>query len=212
VTRSGRRLALALVLLASRAVEAQRVYLSPQVGLRLGGSWEDVINQQYDVNEHVSFGGAIGIWTDSTGGVELSYSGQPSSVRVTDTLFAKRDLDLSIHEFAFTGWREFGRRGATLQPVALGSAGVTWLTSDDADESETTFMVAAGGGIRIWSKDRRVALRFDGRVFLSFLPGSTEVQCVLPGGCLFQWNDDVLIQTELAAGVIVALGGRRPEP
>jgi hypothetical protein len=209
VIRSGCWLLLVLAVLAVPAVEAQRVYITPQAGLRLGGSWEDVINQKYDVNEHLSLGGAIGIWTDSTGGIELSYSGQPTSVRVTDTLFAKRDLDLSIHEFAFTGWREFGRRGATLQPVALGSAGVTWLTSDDADESETTFMLAAGGGIRIWTKDRRVGLRFDGRVFFSFLPGSSQVQCVLPGGCLFQWNDDVLIQTELAAGVIVALGGRR---
>jgi hypothetical protein len=209
VIRSGRWLLLVLTLVAVPIAEAQRVYVTPQVGLRLGGSWEDVINQKYDVNEHLSLGGAIGIWTDSTGGIELSYSGQPTSVRVTDTLFAKRDLDLSIHEFAFTGWREFGPRGATVQPVALGSAGVTWLTSDDAGESETTFMLAAGGGIRIWSKDRRVGLRFDGRVFFSFLPGSSQVQCVLPGGCLFQWNDGVLIQTELAAGVIVALGGRR---
>jgi len=210
VSRSGRWLALlAVALIAANAAQAQRVYVTPQVALRLGGSWEDVIGQQYDVNEHLSLGGAIGIWTDSTGGLELSYSGQPTSVRVTDTLFAKRDLDLSIHEFAFTGWREFGRRNATVQPVALGSLGVTWLTSNDADESETTFMLAAGGGIRIWSRDRQVGLRFDGRVFFSFLPGSTNVQCVLPGGCLFQFNDEVLIQTELAAGVMVALGSRR---
>jgi len=209
VTRSGHCLALALALVVARVAEAQRVYITPQAGLRLGGSWEDVIGQQYDVNEHVSFGGAIGFWTDSTGGIELSYSGQPTSVRVTDTLYVKRDLDLSIHEFSFTGWREFGRPGATVRPVALGSAGVTWLTSDDADESETTFMIAGGGGIRIWSKDRRVGLRFDGRVFFSFLPGSTDVRCVLPGGCLFQFDDDVLIQTELAAGVMLALGSRR---
>ncbi|TFG50662.1 MAG: hypothetical protein E4H38_03165, partial [Gemmatimonadales bacterium] len=111
--RSGCWLLLVLAVLAVPAAEAQRVYITPQAGLRLGGSGEDVINQKYDVNEHLSLGGAIGIWTDSTGGIELSYSGQPTSVRVTDTLFAKRDLDLSIHEFAFTGWREFGRRGAT---------------------------------------------------------------------------------------------------
>ena len=209
VPRSASWLPVVIALLTAPTAEAQRVYVSPQAGLRLGGSWEDVLGQQYDVNEHLSLGAAIGIWTDSTGGIELSYTGQPTSVRVTDTLYVKRDLDLSIHEFAFTGWREFGRRGATVQPVALGSAGVTWLTSDDVDESETTFMLAAGGGIRIWSRDRRVGLRFDGRVFFSFLPGSTDVRCVLPGGCLFQFDDDVLIQTELAAGVMVALGGRR---
>jgi len=211
VSRPGIRLLLAIALVTVHAAEAQRVYVSPQVGLRLGGSWEDVLGQQYDVNEHLSLGGAIGIWTDSTGGIELSYAGQPTSVRATDTLLAKRDLDLSIHEFSFTGWREFGRRGATVRPVALGSAGVTWLTSDDAGESETTFMLAAGGGVRIWSRDGRVGLRFDGRVFFSFLPGSSQLQCSLPGACLFAWNDDVLIQTELAAGVIVALGGRKPK-
>ena len=122
---------------------------------------------------------------------------------------AKRDLDLSSHEFACTGWREFGRRNATARPVALGSAGLTWLTSDDADQSETTGVLAAGGGTRIWSRDRRVGLWFDGRVFFSFLPGSSQVQCVLRGSCLDQWNDDVLIQSELAAGVILALGSRR---
>ena len=209
--RSGIRLLLAITFLAAHAAEAQRVYVSPQVGLRLGGSWEDVLGQQYDVTERLSLGGAIGIWTDSTGGIELSYTGEPTSVRVTDTLLARRNLDLSIHEFAFTGWREFGRRGATVRPVALGSAGVTWLTSDDAGESETTFMLAAGGGVRIWSRNRRVGLRFDGRVFFSFLPGSSQLQCSLPGACLFAWNDDVLIQTELAAGVIVVLGGRKPK-
>jgi hypothetical protein len=209
VRRSGIRLFLALSLVAAHAAEAQRVYVSPQVGLRLGGSWEDVLGQQYDVNDHLSLGGAIGIWTDSTGGIELSYTGQPTSVRVTDTLFVKRGLDLSIHEFAFTGWREFGRRGATVRPVALGSAGVTWLTSDDAGESETTFMLAAGGGIRIWTRDRRFGIRVDGRVFFSFLPGSSQLQCSLPGACLFAWNDDVLIQTDLAAGILVALGGRK---
>lgn len=191
---------------------AQRAYLAPQVGMRLGGSWEDVLEQEYDVDEHVSVGVAFGIRTDETGGVEFHYSGQPTSVRVTDTLFARRDFDLDIHDFSLTGWREFGRPGQSLQPVALGFAGVTWLRSDDADDDETTFMIGGGGGIRVWTADRRLGFRLDGRVTFSFLPNSTEVACVLPGGCLFAWNDDVLIQTDLAAGVMLGLGGARKSP
>ena len=188
-------------LLPSRAASAQTVQIAPLGGYRFGGDlFELATNRQVDVDGAPVLGGTINIALGDGLSVEGLISHQDARVAVSEG--ASRPLTnvhVVVDQWLAGGRQEFGNGRA--RPFLSGLLGLTRYGTEG--DNEVRFAVSAAGGVMV-DLDRRLGLRFDGRVFSTFVDGNGRVGACAPGICVIAVDVDVVWQAEFSAGVVVA--------
>ena len=92
----------------------------------------------------------------------------------------------------------------TYTPYLVGTIGAARFSPSGDLDSETRFAATLGGGVK-WFVSKNIALKFEGRGFISIFDSNTDVFCVSSGGatCRFRVSGSVVWQLEANAGVVI---------
>jgi hypothetical protein len=175
-----------------------RFEVTPFVGWQSGGHFDtEESSDDADVNGHASFALSIGMGTNEESQYELFYSRQSTTL---DSNAGLDHADLDVDYLHLSGTAVYDNPHAW-KPYVVGSFGVTRLTLGVPEASDRSrFSLSVGGGLRI-PLQPRIALRFEARVYLTFLDtgfgfcrsGSSGAECAALG-------DSTFVQYALLAG------------
>jgi hypothetical protein len=193
---------LALSLCAPSEGTALSLEVTPSIGYRLGGEFEDeTTGETVDLDEAPSYGLILSLNLDENSQFELLWSHQETSLE-DDALFSGDTiLDLDVDYIHFGG--TYIVDGEVVRPFVVASMGVTHMNPEQGGfDSETRFSAALGGGIRFFFT-RHVGLRLEGRGFATFMDSDSAVFC-RDFACVIHVKGSVLWQFGAQAGLIVA--------
>lgn len=203
------RPALLLLLLlpaALPAMETERRFkaeLTPFVGARFGGSFEDqVTGEKVEVEDgDTSFGVLVNWWHSPVTEWELGFSHQDTSINGAGLNSA---YDLSI-DYLQIGGTYLGD-GETARPYLVATIGAAFLDPDSPDfSSETYFTFSIGGGWKFFP-NRRFGLRAEGRFYGTVVDDDSRIFCGSGpdnAGCIISTKAEVFWQWEMLVGAIV---------
>jgi Outer membrane protein beta-barrel domain len=203
-TRVGRVL-LATLLFAAPAALAADFEITPLVGYRAGGSFIDTVTlETRNIDEDASFGIALDLRRSADTQWEITYSRQDTQIEQL-TGSAAGPLDLRIDYLQLGGTYFYSEEAYPgYEPYVVGGLGITRFTPtraglDNRIEPSLNF----GVGLRV-PVAKRVALRFEGRVYTTFLGTSSAVFCKSDNGdaaCRIRAQGQAFWQVEALAGV-----------
>jgi hypothetical protein len=180
--------------------------ITPFAGLHFGGSFEDnAAGAGLDVDEGAAFGFILGAPDEVDTRYEFYYSFQRTDLSGGGTFGGGPLFDMDIHYFHLGGSYRFLE--GKVRPFVAGGLGAThFAPRGDGPGSKTYFSVSLGGGAFVPVSDS-VALRVEGRGFLTILPESSTIFCVSSGGasCVVDVQGDVFGQFLLTAGIAFSL-------
>ena len=192
------RLVLGSVAILPTMAGAVDFEVAPFVGYRFGGNFEDSITgQSVDAKESVAYGLAFDIEYSPDRMVEVYYSRQSTEFKDTSP-----SVDLDIEYYQIGGVAEYTQD--TYTPYLVGTIGAARFSPSGDLDSETRFAATLGGGVK-WFVSKNIALKFEGRGFISIFDSNTDVFCVSSGGatCRFRVSGSVVWQLEANAGVVI---------
>jgi opacity protein-like surface antigen len=199
-------LMLSPILSPGEAAAGRGVEITPFAGYHIGGNFEDnTTGANLDAKEGGVYGLILDLADTSETQYELFYGYQRTQVAAGGTFGGDTLFDLDIHYLHLGGTYLFP--GEKVRPYIAGGLGATHFSPDgNGMDSKTYFSISLGGGAKIPLSDR-IGLRFEGRGFLTILPGSTSIFCVSSGGAACQVNvqGDVFGQFLLTAGIVFSL-------
>jgi opacity protein-like surface antigen len=174
--------------------------VTPFVGYRMGGDFElEGTRGGADLNDHGSFGIAVGLRIDEISSYELFYSRQESSLENTSPL-APFDLDV---EYLHVGGTLIVSEELPLAPYISGGLGLTRLSPQTGPGSDDTrFSMSLGGGVMLPITER-FGVRLEARGYLTFVDSESAFFCAsgsFGGVCAIRAKSDTFIQYELLAG------------
>jgi Outer membrane protein beta-barrel domain len=172
--------------------------VAPFVGYRFGGNFEDsTTGQSADAKESIAYGLAFDIEYSPDQMIEVYYSRQSTEFKDTSP-----SVDLDIEYYQIGGVAQYTQDNYT--PYVVGTIGAARFSPGGDLDSETRFAATLGGGVK-WFISKNVALKFEGRGFLSIFDSNTDVFCVSSGGatCRFRVSGSVVWQLEASAGVAI---------
>ena len=189
------------VLLLSWPAAAQTVQIAPLGGYRFGGDlFELATNRQVDADGAPVLGGTINVALGDGLSVEGLVSHQAARVAVSEgASHPLTNVHVVVDQWLAGGRQEFGNGRA--RPFLSGLLGLTRYGTEG--DNEIRFAVSAAGGV-IVDLDRRLGVRFDGRVFTTFIDGNARAGACTPGICVIALDVDVVWQAEFSAGLVVA--------
>jgi hypothetical protein len=193
-------LAIALFLCAPVPVLAQAVQISPIEGYRFNGDlFELATNRPVDVDGAPIAGGAVNV--DLGGGLwfEGLFTHQHADITTPSGTFGPAARwRVEVDQALAGGRQEFGTgRARTFLTGLLG-----FTRYGVQGDHEIRFTVGAGGGVLV-PIQRRLGVRFDGRLLTTFVDGDAHVTVCGGGGCLVGLHLDVAWQAEFTAGLVV---------
>ncbi|MCC7258009.1 MAG: hypothetical protein IT486_06525 [Gammaproteobacteria bacterium] len=211
-------LAVALLLLGARtpagAAETgdYRFSVTPVVGYRMGGDFDGEDDEGEDTGEEVSLdddsmvgfilnapfdtldGDAYTEWEIYVARQSVGIDSAPAGV--------DPDLEIDITHYLIGGTYVGG--GDTVRPFLAAGLGAAHLSPDAAGyDSDTVFGFGIGIGAKVFP-ERRVGLRFEGRMLGSVVDSDSAIFCASGpsgSGCAFHASGDVLLQWEVFGGV-----------
>lgn len=176
-----------------------KMQITPFVGIRFGGGLETLSDgTDFDIDPS----GNLGLIFDKRlknpeTTFQFVWSRQATEVDVENQT---EDFDLDIDYFHV---------GATYSPengFVVVTVGGTRFDPEGDFSSETMFSVAAGGGVRKMFNER-LGFLVEGRAWVTFAGGSSNLFCSGGGGgssCLFTFDGDVIVQASVDIGLIIA--------
>jgi hypothetical protein len=190
-----------LVLLLSRPASAQTVQIAPLGGYRFGGDlFELAMNRQVDLDGAPVLGGTINVALGDGLSFEGLISHQDARVAVSEgASHPLTNVHIVVDQWLAGGRQELGTGRA--RPFLSGLLGLTRYGTEG--DNEVRFAVSCAGGV-IVDLDRRLGLRFDGRVFTTFVDANARAGACAPGICLIAVDVSVVWQAEFSAGLVVA--------
>jgi opacity protein-like surface antigen len=193
-----RGLIAAAVVLIATPVAAQRIEVSPLVGLTLSTSLE---NKAPTINSlRVAAGftwGVEGTWLFSPHlGVEGLFTQQPTDMTITSGGVSAELFEMTVTQYLGNVVYQPGPEDSALRLFVFGGLGATVFSADDFD-SETKFAWTVGAGVK-WFPASRLGARFHLRYKPTMLNDSSSGVCDPFGFC-----ESMLHQMELAAGAIL---------
>ena len=210
-SKTYRRIGLAAALLGASAVvcaapsePAPLPYeVTPFAGYRVGGDFERTdTHQTVKVDDHGSLAIAFDVLADNLMQYELFYGRQ--STHLNGAAPSPTGIKVEYLHLGGTVPLEGTRR---LNPYFGGGLGITRLTPDPASGTDSTrFSLSLSLGLRV-PVSRHVALRFEGRGFLTPVPTNSEFFCRSDqsgGLCVVQAHGSVFFQADFFAGVAFA--------
>jgi opacity protein-like surface antigen len=172
--------------------------VAPFVGYRFGGNFEDsTTGQSVDAKESIAYGLAFDIEYSPDQMIEVYYSRQSTEFKDTSP-----SVDLDIEYYQIGGVAQYTQDNYT--PYVVGTIGAARFSPGGDLDSETRFAATLGGGVK-WFINKNVALKFEGRGFVSIFDSNADVFCVSNGGatCRFRVSGSVVWQLEASAGVAI---------
>lgn len=137
-----------------------------------------------DVNDDPAYGGRIGFNFTSLLEIEGEYSRTKSHFVLRQSHVDDQNLgDLRIEYFLGYATFNFGhRRVVPFFTVGAGGANLTPNLPGTISDSEVRFTTAAGGGVKVFLNPH-FGLRFDGKVYETWLGDHSHVLCDSSGFC-----------------------------
>lgn len=195
---------IAFVLTAQDVAAEQtfRFELTPFVGYRVGGSFEDEdTGESVDLDDNASYGLIFNIVEKANTQYEFSWSHQDTSVDLTDSGGNPVKLDLDIDLFQLGGTYLFD--GNFARPYIVATLGAAhYRSKSGVSESDTYFAFSIGGGWKLWPT-RRFGLRLEGKYYGTLVESNSNIFCGSSpnnAGCLIQTSGKILSQWEVMAG------------
>jgi hypothetical protein len=191
-----------LVVVASQPVTAaaQTVEIVPFGGYRFGGDlFEIAANRSLDLDGAPVVGGAVtvdlgeGLW------FEALFTHQEAHVTLPGDGFSQPiDERVVVDQWLAGGRQEF--HAGRARPFLTGLVGFTRYGA--GADHEIRFAVGAGGGVKL-PLQRRLGVRFDSRVFTTFVDVDAHGTACVSGGCLVNLHVNAVWQMEFTADVVV---------
>ena len=180
---------------------AQPVEIAPVGGYRFGGGFfEQVTQQQVDLDGAPVFGIVVNVPLHDGLFVEAFASHQQGSVTVPESMTAPAARwRIDFDHFQVGGLQEFFDRRRT-RPFLTGLLGLTRYAADG--DNEIRFTASAGGGVKLMPVPR-FGLRLDGRLFATFVEVEGRAIACSPGICLVAFNANIVWQAEFTAAMVV---------
>jgi hypothetical protein len=189
------------MILTATFSHARGFQVTPHVGYRFGGDFEDEeTGEEIEFGDDASYGITLNIDYEENTELEFLYSYQETDLRQESFLGGESLFGLDVHYLHIGGTYFWDFEWA--HPFVASTMGVTLLDPHPGGlDSEIGFSLSIGGGVKLYATDR-FGLRLEGRGFGSFFDGGGAVFCG-EGGCRAIIKSDVLLQFEFRAGVIV---------
>jgi opacity protein-like surface antigen len=169
----------ALCAVASAPSRAMDFEITPFAGYRAGGAFHDTsIDENRDIDEAASFGIALNLRKDAETQWELTYSRQDTSIEPLAGATVPGALDLRVDYLQLGGtyfFSESDHQG--FDPYVVGGLGITRFTPERAglnDRIEPSLNVGIGMRVPV---SKRVALRIEGRGYVTILDSSGSIFC-----------------------------------
>jgi opacity protein-like surface antigen len=197
-------LGLFLVTIISAAALADGVEITPAIGYRFGGGFYDYSSRQdIDLEDAESGSITLGFEVNEDYTIEAHWSVQETRFEVRNVLPPMLDDDGIEVEYWHVGVMVRPGKEDSVEPFIVASAGFTRFDPEASGTgSDTRFSISFGGGVRTMFGEH-VGIRLQGRLYLSFVHGSTAAICG-GGGCSFGFHGDGLWQGDVSAGLIFA--------
>ncbi|HKE45723.1 MAG TPA: outer membrane beta-barrel protein [Steroidobacteraceae bacterium] len=185
-------------LLSPALADAVDFEAAPFIGYRFGGNFEDsTTGHSVNAKESIDFGLAFDVEYEPDRMVELFYSHQSTELKDTSP-----KVDLDIEYIQVGGVAEYTQDDYT--PYLVGTIGVARFSPGGDLDEETRFAATLGGGVK-WFINKNIALKFEGRGYISVFNSNTDVFCVSNGGavCQFRVSGSAVWQLEAMMGVAI---------
>jgi hypothetical protein len=173
--------------------------ITPFAGYRFGGrlTLADT-NTRLDARNHMSYGVALDLATDTQTQYELIYSRQSTS------LSAPSPASNTVIEYLHVGGTVDIGESPRFQPYFIGTVGATRFSPDPpAGTDRIYFSASLGGGLRV-PLNSHLALRLEARGFATFFNSRTAVFCrsdQAGGVCLIHGSGSTFFQGDALAGL-----------
>jgi len=181
---------------------AQGVELTPMGGYRFGGDlFEIAAGHRFDIDGAPAVGLALDVPIAEGSQFEALFSHQEATVLAPlDVAGPPVRWRLSVDHWQAGGLQELdvGR----IRPFLTGSLGLTRYAADA--DSEIRFTLGGGGGAKLFPS-RHVGVRFDGRIFATFVDVEGRGLACVQGGCVVVIHANIAWQAEFTAGLVVKL-------
>jgi hypothetical protein len=190
--------------LGAIADERPRFDVTPMVGYRMGGEFEEAdtdtdTGSTLDLDEGTSYGIDVGLYRDATSFYELLYTRQESGIDSPDPAIGS--VDVATEYLHFGGTLLFTDEYWYVPWLSL-TVGATRLKPDGGFDDETEFSASLGGGVRLPFSDR-VAATVGVRGYLTLVDSDTAIFCVGSGdlNCLVRTSGSTFFQGEAFVGL-----------
>jgi hypothetical protein len=185
-------------LLLPAAVNAEDQFrITPFLGYRTGGSFEDAeTGNSVDLDESQSYGLIFGIGEEDT--YELSISVQPTTLTGNSGVSSENLFDVDVINVMVAGKNIVSRETGGF---VSGMIGFTHFDPQESGlSSDTRFAAGVGGGFDYPLSDR-LSFRIEGRGIATFLDSSGGLFCSSSRGCVAYADSSVLFQFEALTGL-----------
>lgn len=204
--------AASLALPAMADADQRRIELTPTIGWRSGGEFNDNLDVDFDfdveVDDSESVGVTLGIALNRSWMLEFLWDEQ-------DSALVDRGLFLSPQRNLFDIGVTYAHVGVSyewspgqLRPFIVGSVGVTEFNPEGVGtRNESRASTSIGGGVKLMFNDH-IGLRFEGRLFSTFLDNDDDFYCYDSGrfnhldDC--STDDDFFFQATARGGLVIA--------
>jgi len=185
--------------------KASRFQLTPFLGYRFGGTFEDRdTGDEYQLNNNPSYGLILNFPSRQPTEWEIYYSRQSTELDAAGFIIGDEILDIEVEYLQVGGTYLFDRSKSAI-PYFVATAGITRMDPDAPNtKSDTFFSFGAGGGWKFFPASR-VGLRLDGRFLGTFIDSNSKIFCQSGssgGSCAINTSGKILYQFELQAGII----------
>ncbi len=188
------------MLLLADAVPAGALEVSPFIGQRYGGSFEDAnTGSTFEVADATSYGVMLDFDLDRDRQIEVYLSRQDTRLTGSGTFTGDPLFDLTVDYYHIGG--VYLLEGEPVRPFVSGTLGLTRMDPKGPGLStENRFSIALGGGAKVYFGSN-VGLRFDVRGIYTAMNTDTAVFC--SGGCVIKVRSSGFIQAELDAALML---------
>lgn len=198
-------LVMALALSSSQAWAqgAGRFEITPFYGWQFGGSVA-LLAGDLEIKDAAAYGVILDVTMRPGTQLELSYSRQDTELQFNPFGLPRETLSDMTVEYWQIGGLGFTQRGGA-RPFGSFTLGATHYNPDAARfDDEWRFSMVLGGGVKIIPSER-LGIRLQGHLLGTFLSTGSTIWCGA-GGCSFGLFGSGILQGEVSAGVILALG------
>jgi hypothetical protein len=186
-----------LTTLVVPGLSAQISELTPLVGWQTGGSVE--VNQ---LSTPVKASPVAGLTVSFDRGpgtkLDVLFVHQQSRAERHDPFEDPSRVDVSV-AYLHIGGRHLFQPGERIDPYAGGTIGITRLGVNGAHTINPSFALAAGADLRL---SRSIALRFDGRLHVTWINANLQVDCDSTGACGGTGSGGSLSQFTATTGLV----------
>lgn len=195
------RTALITLLTFSGAVQA--IEITPLLGLRGGGDFNDTeTNKEHTVQASDSYALIIGFPYQQGKNIEIYYSHQSSELKSVDvdlpSTTGSSDIPLTI-DYLHIGGTTPITTDEKLKTFVSGGLGFTYLSPDlDGLQSDLRASFSLGLGL-LWPMANNIDLRLETRASATLFNSNSALFC--NGGCSLSVNGSLFVQAEVLAGI-----------